>query len=88
MEYRGIERRLHTDGLYGIYDYYLEDLYIYGYIDSSKGMKLVSVSKEIRNEIINLQNNGKNNFIIIKKINSKYDHKLTTTEIKYIQQNL
>jgi len=65
-----------------------EDLYIYGYIDSSKGMKLVSVSKEIRNEIINLQNNGKNNSTIIKKINSKYDHKLTTTEIKYIQQNL
>ena len=30
VEYRGIERRLHTDGLYGIYDYYLEDLYIHG----------------------------------------------------------
>lgn len=28
IEYRGIERRHRTDGIYGIYDYYLEDLYI------------------------------------------------------------
>lgn len=30
IEYRGIEPRLHTDGLYGIYDCYLEDLYVSG----------------------------------------------------------
>jgi len=28
LEYRGTEPRVHTDGLYGIYDYYLEDLYV------------------------------------------------------------
>lgn len=30
IEYRGITPRLHTDGIYGIYDYYLEDLYVNG----------------------------------------------------------
>jgi len=30
IEYRGIEPRQHTDGLYGIHDYYLEDLYVAG----------------------------------------------------------
>ena len=28
IEYRGNYRRITTDGLYGIYDYYLEDLYV------------------------------------------------------------
>ena len=65
-----------------------EELYIYGYIDSSKGMKLISVTKEIQNEIIALQNNGKKNTAIIRKIKAKFDHKLTSTEIKYIQKNI
>jgi len=30
IEYRGIEPRQHTDGLYGIHDHYLEDLYVAG----------------------------------------------------------
>lgn len=29
LEYRGTAYRRETDGLYGIYDYYLEDLYVY-----------------------------------------------------------
>jgi len=28
QEYRGTEPRIHTNGVYGIYDYYLDDLYI------------------------------------------------------------
>ena len=51
-------------------------------------MKLISVTKEIQNEIIALQNNGKKNTTIVRKIKAKFDHKLTSTEIKYIQQNI
>ena len=40
IEYRGTGPRLHTDGIYGIYDYYLEDLYI-------SGLKYNSIDQEL-----------------------------------------
>jgi hypothetical protein len=40
IEYRGTGPRLHTDGIYGIYDYYLEDLYI-------SGLKYNSIDHEL-----------------------------------------
>ena len=66
----------------------VEDLYIYGYKDTSKGMKLVSVTKEERNTIIELENKGKKNSEITKMLKTKFGKKLTSSDVKYIKKNL
>lgn len=65
-----------------------EDLYIYGYLDTSKGMKLLSITKEEKNTIMNLENQGKKNSEISKFLKKKFGKKLTSTDVKYIKQNL
>ena len=65
-----------------------EDLYIYGYLDTSKGMKLISITKEEKDTIIDLENQGKKNSEISKLFKKKYGKKLTSTDVKYIKKNL
>ena len=76
-----------------------QDLYIYGYLDTSKGMKLISITKEEKNAIIDLEMKASKKSVdnelsvithreITKMLKKKFGKKLTSTDIKYIKKNL
>ena len=60
------------------------NLYIYGYLDTSKGMKLVSATKNIHNELVLMEDKPSRKKT--KLIKDKFGKKLTVAELKFINE--